>query len=113
MEDWLRFSPAFWHTFRGAGDDPFGSATRVWPWETGTDDEMVLARRRMHAMFELLHKLGLRFWAFHDRQALSRSGYVAIRWFPTANECICREFLSCRSDPPSIPSSTTNACKEG
>ncbi|KAK3206974.1 hypothetical protein Dsin_021020 [Dipteronia sinensis] len=31
--DLMRFSVAFWHTFRGSGADPFGSATKNWPWE--------------------------------------------------------------------------------
>ncbi|KAK4851646.1 hypothetical protein QYF36_017140 [Acer negundo] len=29
MMDWMRFSVAFWHTFRGSGADPFGSATKI------------------------------------------------------------------------------------
>lgn len=29
MKDWLRFSVAFWHTFRGDGGDPFGAPTKV------------------------------------------------------------------------------------
>ena len=24
MKDWLKFSVAYWHTFRGTGSDPFG-----------------------------------------------------------------------------------------
>lgn len=29
----LRFSLAFWHTMRADGSDPFGAATKNWPWE--------------------------------------------------------------------------------
>ena len=29
MGEWLRFSVAFWHTFRGDGSDPFGAPTKV------------------------------------------------------------------------------------
>ncbi|KAK3195128.1 hypothetical protein Dsin_026438 [Dipteronia sinensis] len=32
-QDWMRFNVTFWHTFRGSGADPFGSATKNWPWE--------------------------------------------------------------------------------
>ena len=68
MADWLRFSVAFWHSFRGDGSDPFGSPTRIWPWDAdGCTDEMELARRRMRANFEFLRKLGVKFWCFHDR----------------------------------------------
>jgi xylose isomerase len=55
------------HTFRGDGSDPFGSATKNWPWEDATADAMTLATRRMEALFEMMHKLSLDFWCFHDR----------------------------------------------
>jgi xylose isomerase len=29
MHEWLRFSVAFWHTFRGDGSDPFGGGTKA------------------------------------------------------------------------------------
>lgn len=55
------------HTFRGDGSDPFGSATKRWPWEEATVDAMTLAKRRMEALFEMMHKLSLDLWCFHDR----------------------------------------------
>lgn len=67
MEDWLRFSLAFWHTMHSLGADPFGSPTRRWPWEEAGLDAATLAHRRLRAFFELLRKLGVRRWAFHDR----------------------------------------------
>lgn len=66
MKDWLRFSVAFWHTFRGTGVDPFGAPTKYWPWEDGTNS-LDMAKRRMRANFEFLDKLGVEFWCFHDR----------------------------------------------
>ena len=66
MKDWLRFSVAFWHTFRGDGSDPFGSPTKAWPWEV-EGGEMEVARLRMKANFEFLEKLGVDYWCFHDR----------------------------------------------
>ncbi|XP_002991182.2 xylose isomerase [Selaginella moellendorffii] len=66
MKDWLRFSVAFWHTFRGDGSDPFGSPTKQWPWDDGTDS-LEMAFTRMRANFEFLKKLGLNRWCFHDR----------------------------------------------
>lgn len=44
-QDWFRFSVAFWHTFRGTGGDPFGAATKYWPWEDGTNS-LAMAKRR-------------------------------------------------------------------
>mmetsp|Transcript_9678 Transcript_9678/g.27667 ORF Transcript_9678/g.27667 Transcript_9678/m.27667 type:complete len:499 (-) Transcript_9678:302-1798(-) len=67
MRDWLRFSVAFWHTLRGDGSDPFGSPTKNWPWEDPSLPPMEMAKRRMGAHFELLEKLGVDYWCFHDR----------------------------------------------
>ncbi|KAI5348806.1 hypothetical protein L3X38_001693 [Prunus dulcis] len=66
MKDWLRFSVAFWHTFRGTGGDPFGAPTKNWPWEDGTNS-VAMAKRRMRANFEFINKLGVDRWCFHDR----------------------------------------------
>ncbi|KAL4182105.1 hypothetical protein AMTRI_Chr12g240880 [Amborella trichopoda] len=66
MKDWLRFSVAFWHTFRGTGGDPFGAPTKYWPWEDGTNS-ISMAKRRMSANFEFMEKLGVDRWCFHDR----------------------------------------------
>jgi xylose isomerase len=70
MREWLKFSLAFWHTMRGSGADPFGAPTKLWPWEDAArfgTDEMAAARRRLGAFFELATKLGVEYWAFHDR----------------------------------------------
>ncbi|XP_011079316.1 xylose isomerase [Sesamum indicum] len=66
MKDWMRFSVAFWHTFRGTGGDPFGAPTKAWPWEDGTNS-LAMAKRRMRANFEFIKKLGVDKWCFHDR----------------------------------------------
>ncbi|GFP96212.1 xylose isomerase [Phtheirospermum japonicum] len=66
MKDWMRFSVAFWHTFRGTGADPFGSPTKMWAWEDGTNS-LAMAKRRMRANFEFIEKLGVDRWCFHDR----------------------------------------------
>ncbi|KAM0010587.1 putative xylose isomerase [Helianthus debilis subsp. tardiflorus] len=58
-EDWLRFSVAFWHTFRGTGGE-------MWPWKDGTNS-LAMAKRRMRANFEFLEKLRVDRWCFHDR----------------------------------------------
>jgi hypothetical protein len=39
----LRFSVAFWHSFRGDGSDPFGSGTKAWPWSADKDPLQVRA----------------------------------------------------------------------
>jgi xylose isomerase len=65
MEEQLRFSVAYWHTFTAEGSDPFGAATMTRPWDqyTGMDK----AKVRVEAAFELFEKLDVPFFAFHDR----------------------------------------------
>ena len=37
LKDHLRFSVAYWHSFRGSGSDPFGVGTIRRGWERGSD----------------------------------------------------------------------------
>ncbi|MEH6992149.1 xylose isomerase [Neobacillus drentensis] len=64
MEEILRFSVAYWHTFTADGSDPFGVGTAIRPWDhlKGLD----LAKARVEAAFELFEKLDVPFFAFHD-----------------------------------------------
>lgn len=64
MEELLRFSVTWWHTFTADGTDPFGVGTAIRPWNhlTGLD----LAKARVEAAFELFEKLNVPFFAFHD-----------------------------------------------
>ena len=66
MEEWLRFSVCYWHTFRGTGVDPFGAPTLKRPWEDGTDS-VENALKRVDVAFEFMTKLGAPFYCFHDR----------------------------------------------
>ncbi len=66
MKDHLRFSIAYWHSFRGAGTDPFGSATISRKWE-GNSDLVSTAKTRMEAAFEFFQKIQAPFYCFHDR----------------------------------------------
>jgi len=66
MKDHLKFSMAYWHTMTGTGTDPFGDGTMERPW----DDEpnsMEKAKVRVKVAFEFMEKLGLEYFAFHDR----------------------------------------------
>jgi len=66
MEEHLRFSVAYWHTFTGDGTDPFGSATMERPWNN-INDPMEKAKLRVEAAFEFMSKLGVKYFCFHDR----------------------------------------------
>ena len=66
LKEHLRFSIAYWHSFRGVGSDPFGPGTLVRPWEKGKDP-VSIAQTRMDAAFEFFVKIQAPFWCFHDR----------------------------------------------
>jgi len=66
LKEHMRFSIAYWHSFRGAGLDPFGGATIVRPWDAGKNP-VDIALRRMDAAFEFFQKIESPFWCFHDR----------------------------------------------
>jgi len=66
MKEVMRFSIAYWHSFRGAGSDPFGPGTIVRPWEKGKDP-VSIAKVRLDAAFEFFTKIQAPFYAFHDR----------------------------------------------
>ncbi len=67
MEEHLRFSVAYWHTFKGGGTDPFGP-TPVYdrPWDQSSDP-MQRAEDTLQAAFEFIGKLGAPFYCWHDR----------------------------------------------
>jgi xylose isomerase len=66
LKQHLRFSIAYWHSFRGTGGDPFGPGTIHRPWESGSDP-LSVALRRLEAGFEFFQKIESPFWCFHDR----------------------------------------------
>lgn len=66
MRDHLRFSLSYWHTLNASGSDPFGAGTMIRPWDNVTDP-MELARLKVEAAFELMDKLNLDYFCFHDR----------------------------------------------
>jgi xylose isomerase len=76
MRDHLRFSIVYWHTFRGTGSDPFGSATAVRPWDDGTES-VENAQNRARAAFELFEKLQAPYYAFHDRDVAPEGATLA------------------------------------
>jgi xylose isomerase len=76
LKDHLRFSVAYWHSFRGVGSDPFGPGTIVRPWEQGAD-AISVAKHRMDAAFEFFTKIQAPFWCFHDRDIAPEGATLA------------------------------------
>ena len=65
MKDHLRFAIAYWHSFCGDGSDPFGKATRIYPWDNVTNIDNKI-KQRLDAAFEFFTKIGAGFYCFHD-----------------------------------------------
>ncbi|MEE9117879.1 MAG: xylose isomerase [Calditrichia bacterium] len=66
MAEHLRFSVAYWHTFKGDGQDMFGGPAFDRPWYKSSDP-MDQAKDTLEAAFEFFQKLGVSFYCFHDR----------------------------------------------
>jgi xylose isomerase len=64
MKEHLRFAVAYWHSFCGDGSDPFGNATRVYPWKDAATDDKI--KERLDAAFEFITKIGAGYYCFHD-----------------------------------------------
>jgi xylose isomerase len=64
MKDHLRFAIAYWHSFCGDGSDPFGNATRFYPWKDAGNDDKI--KQRLDAAFEFITKIGAGYYCFHD-----------------------------------------------
>src|SRR4030043_418091 len=66
MKEQLKFSMAYWHTICAEGGDPFGAGTALRPWQN-VSSPMKMAEERVYAAFELMQKLGIEYFCFHDR----------------------------------------------
>ena len=65
MEDWLKFAMAWWHTLGNPGGDQFGGGTKDFPWDADAD-AVTRAKDKMDAGFEIMDKLGIKYFCFHD-----------------------------------------------
>jgi len=65
MKDWLKFAMAWWHTLGGASADQFGGQTRSYEWDKA-ECPVQRAKDKMDAGFEIMDKLGIEYFCFHD-----------------------------------------------
>jgi xylose isomerase len=65
MKDWLKFAMAWWHTLGAQGTDQFGGDTKAFPWNDAATP-MQKAKQKMDAGFEVMQKLGIEYFCFHD-----------------------------------------------
>jgi xylose isomerase len=66
MEEHLRIAVCWWHTLCWNGFDIFGEGTFEHPW-LKEGNTMKASEMKVDAMFELLEKLQLKYFTFHDR----------------------------------------------
>ncbi len=64
MRDHLKFAVAYWHTLNAEGLDMFGEGTMDKSF--GGKSPMEIAHKRVDALFELLEKLSVGYFCFHD-----------------------------------------------
>ena len=65
MKDHLKFAMSYWHTLCADGTDMFGSGTFIKNF--GASDPMDIYTNKAYAAVELMDKLGLEYYCFHDR----------------------------------------------
>lgn len=65
MGEHFKFAMAWWHTLCGRGGDPFGPGTIDFPWDLASDP-IERAKAKVDAGFEIMEKLGLDYFCFHD-----------------------------------------------
>ncbi|MCR4613147.1 MAG: xylose isomerase [Bacteroidaceae bacterium] len=75
MKDWLRFAMCWWHTLCAEGSDQFGPGTKTFPWNTGKD-ALDVAKNRADAGFEIMQKLGINYFCFHDVDLISEGNSI-------------------------------------
>jgi xylose isomerase len=64
MKEHLRFAICYWHTMIYEGADQFGVATHNTTWHA--ESPLQTAKNRVDAFFELLEKLQVEYFCFHD-----------------------------------------------
>lgn len=65
MKAHLKFAMSYWHTMCGGGQDMFGRDT-VDKTFCG-ENQMEIYKNKVYASFELMEKLGIEYFCFHDR----------------------------------------------
>ncbi|HKM32823.1 MAG TPA: xylose isomerase [Oscillospiraceae bacterium] len=65
MREHMRFALSYWHTLGGEGADMFGRGTADKTF--GGEGKMGIFKQRAYAAFEVMDKLGIDLYCFHDR----------------------------------------------
>lgn len=65
MREHMKFALSWWHTMCGDGTDMFGCGTTDKSW--GANDPMGIAKAKVEAAWEIMEKLSIDYFCFHDR----------------------------------------------
>jgi len=76
MKEYFRFAIAYWHTFCGTGNDPFGPGTKEFLWNA-SGDAVQRAKDKMDAAFEFISKIGAPYYCFHDFDLVDEGSSIA------------------------------------
>ena len=75
MEDWLKVAVCYWHSFNWPGTDIFGAGTLPRPW-LGSPVTQAMAEQKLDAAFDFIARLGVRYFTFHDVDAMASAASV-------------------------------------
>ena len=75
MKEQLKFALSWWHTMGGDGTDMFGVGTADKKW--GATDPMEIAKNKVDAAFEIMDKLSIEYFCFHDRDIAPEGASLA------------------------------------
>ena len=85
MKEHLRFAMSYWHTLTAGGNDQFGEGTIVREWDSL--EPMEKAKARVKAGFEIMEKLGIEYFCFHDRDIAPEAQTLA-EYFKNLDEIV-------------------------
>lgn len=75
MKEHLKFALSWWHTMGGDGTDMFGCGTADKSW--CESDPSARAKAKVDAAFEIMDKLSIEYFCFHDRDLSPEYGSLA------------------------------------
>ena len=75
MAEHLKFSMCYWHTLCADGTDMFGIGTIDKSF--GGTDVLDIYKQKVYAGFEMMHKLGIEYFCFHDRDIAPEGANLA------------------------------------
>ena len=75
MREQLKFALSWWHTMGGDGTDMFGVGTADKSW--GETDPAKRAIAKVDAAFEIMDKLSIDYYCFHDRDLSPEYGSLS------------------------------------